>query len=94
MVGHGSALLRRGLGGADVHAAEHLARVGRDDLSFAESPSERAGEIGLPGRGGAADDDERRQDRGGVRRDAPPPPGGLTMRTGRRGRPSPRRDGR
>ena len=58
-------LLGRGLGRADVQAAEHLSRVGGDDLgrdAACEQPfRERDGKAGLAGGGGSADDDERRE---------------------------------
>ena len=50
----------RDLGRADVEAAIHLPRVGRDDLGARDRLCEVQREAGLAGRGRAGDDDQRR----------------------------------
>ena len=62
-------LVLRQLGGADVHAAVDLHRVGVDDLA-AEALGEVEGEVGLAGRGGPDDRDDRRVGRLDARPDS------------------------
>ena len=59
---HRGARGRIGLGGADVHAAVHLARIGDQDLDW-QTLRQGQAQIGLAGGGGADDGGQRRRDR-------------------------------
>lgn len=63
VVGDAAAVVRGGLGGADVHAPEDLDGVGGDDLggagvAAAEEEGDLNGEVGFAAGGGAGDDGE------------------------------------
>ena len=60
VVRHGCALARRGLAGADLELAVHLARVGAYHLGI-ESVGQPLAELGLAGGGGPQDGDHARE---------------------------------